>query len=79
MLVVGSLTVGVVAVLVATGSAQSPARGRALAIEDYYRIQTVASPSISPDGRWVSFTVSTRIEDDNSTRTETFVVGPMGR
>jgi dipeptidyl aminopeptidase/acylaminoacyl peptidase len=44
--------------------------GRALAIEDYYRIQTVGSPEISPDGRWVVFTVATRIEDDNSTRTE---------
>jgi dipeptidyl aminopeptidase/acylaminoacyl peptidase len=49
-------------------------RGRPLAIEDYYRVQTVASPSISPSGRWVAFTVSTRIEDDNSTRTETFLV-----
>src|SRR5262245_41309308 len=55
-------------------SAQQPARGRPLAIEDYYRIQTVGGPAISPNGRWVAFTVSTRIEDDNSTRTETFVV-----
>jgi dipeptidyl aminopeptidase/acylaminoacyl peptidase len=52
---------------------QQPAPGRALAIEDYYRIQTVASPAISPNGNWVSFTVSTRIEDDNSTRTETWL------
>ena len=49
------------------------APGRRLAIEDYYRVQTVAGPSISPDGRWVIFTVSTRIEEDNSTRAETFV------
>src|SRR5262245_38828106 len=55
-------------------AAQSRAAGRPLAIEDYYRIQTVGSPSISPNGRWVAFTVSTRIEDDNSTRVETFVV-----
>jgi dipeptidyl aminopeptidase/acylaminoacyl peptidase len=53
---------------------QQPARGRPLAIEDYYRLQTIGSPAISPSGRWVVFTVSTRIEDDNSTRTETFVV-----
>ena len=50
---------------------QAPARR--LAIEDYYRVQTVAGPSISPDGRWVIFTVSTRIEEDNSTRAETFM------
>jgi dipeptidyl aminopeptidase/acylaminoacyl peptidase len=46
-------------------------KGRALAIEDYYHVQTVGNPEISPDGRWVVFTVSTRIEQDNSTRTET--------
>ena len=67
------------AMLLATASAvavgaQQPARGRPLVIEDYYRLQTVGSPAISPSGRWVAFTVSTRIEDDNSTRTETFVV-----
>jgi dipeptidyl aminopeptidase/acylaminoacyl peptidase len=47
---------------------------RALTIEDYYRIQTVQSPSISPDGRWVTFTVATRLEEDNRTNTETWVV-----
>ena len=56
-------------------AAQRPATsGRPLAIEDYYRIQTVGSPTISPDGRWVTFTVSTRIEEDNSTRSETHLV-----
>ncbi len=47
--------------------------GRTLTVEDYYRLQVVGSPSISPDGRWVSFTVSTRIEDDNSTQTATWL------
>ncbi len=53
---------------------QQQARGRALAIEDYYRIQTVGSPAISPNGNWVTFTVATRVEEDNGTRTETWVV-----
>lgn len=57
---------------------QQPVAGRPLAVEDYYRIQTVGSPAISPDGNWVSFTVSTRIEDDNSTRTETWLVRTDG-
>ena len=38
--------------------------GRALKIEDYYRVRSVGSPSISPDGRWVAVTVTTRVEDD---------------
>ncbi|PYR75301.1 MAG: hypothetical protein DMF86_15740 [Acidobacteria bacterium] len=51
---------------------------RPLAIEDYYRVQTVGNPRISPDGHWVVFTVATRIEDDNSTRTETQLVPADG-
>ncbi len=56
------------------GAQRPTATGRPLTIEDYYHVQTVASPLISPDGRWVTFTVSTRIEQDNSTRTEVLVV-----
>ena len=32
----------------------------------------------SPDGRWVSYTVSIRVEEDNSTLTETWVVPADG-
>lgn len=48
--------------------------GRALTIEDYYRIQTLGNPEISPSGTWVSYTVATRIEEDNGTRSETWIV-----
>lgn len=58
--------------------AQAPPPRRALQIEDYYRIQTVGQPAISPNGRWVIYSVSTRIEDDNSTRTEHWVVLTTG-
>ena len=34
-------------------------------IEDYYRVLTVGSPALSPDGKWVAFTVSRRIEATN--------------
>jgi dipeptidyl aminopeptidase/acylaminoacyl peptidase len=68
----------VLAVFQLSGAAQQPPRGRPLAIEDYYRIQTIGSPAISPNGRWVAFTVATRVEDDNSTRTEAFVVASDG-
>jgi dipeptidyl aminopeptidase/acylaminoacyl peptidase len=56
---------------------QAP-RGRALTIEDYYRIKTVGDPLISPDGRWVAFTVSTRIEEDNTSAIDTYVVPADG-
>src|SRR5215470_7139270 len=47
---------------------------RPLAIEDYYRVLSIGNPQISADGKSVTFTVATRIEDDNSTKTETFRV-----
>jgi dipeptidyl aminopeptidase/acylaminoacyl peptidase len=47
---------------------------RPLAIEDYYRVLTIGNPQISADGRSVTFTVATRVEDDNSTKTEAFRV-----
>jgi dipeptidyl aminopeptidase/acylaminoacyl peptidase len=53
-------------------------RGRALAIEDYYHVQTVGNPQISPDGHWVAFSVSSRVEQDNSTRTEVLIVPSNG-
>jgi dipeptidyl aminopeptidase/acylaminoacyl peptidase len=61
------------------GVAQRPTGSRrALTIEDYYRIQTVGNLKISPNGMWVAFSVSTRIEEDNSTRTETYLVSTDG-
>lgn len=59
-------------------SAQPGAGARALLLEDYYRVQTVGAPLISPDGKWVVFTVATRIEQDNSTRTEVHLVPATG-
>src|SRR5260370_20589695 len=38
---------------------------RALALEDYYRVASVADPHLSPDGRWVAYVVS-RIDQGHS-------------
>ena len=69
--------IGIV-MLGATAGVGAQRAGRALAIEDYYHVQTVGSPQISPDGRWVLFTLSTRIESDNGTRSEVHVVPADG-
>src|SRR5258706_8906051 len=63
-----------VCILAATAGIQGQSKGRPLAIEDYYRVLTVANPQIAPDGRTVRFSVTTRVETDNSTNTETFTV-----
>jgi dipeptidyl aminopeptidase/acylaminoacyl peptidase len=53
--------------------AQAPA-GRPLAIEDYYRVKTVGAPDLSPDGKWVAFTVGTRVEATNGNTSEVWLV-----
>ena len=52
--------------------AQAPS-GRALAIEDYYRVKTVGGPELSPDGKWVAYTVSTRVEATNDNTSEVWL------
>jgi dipeptidyl aminopeptidase/acylaminoacyl peptidase len=54
------------------------AQGRALAIEDYYRLKAVGAPSISPDGRWVAFTVSTHIDATNGDSSEVWLAPTEG-
>ena len=56
----------------------SRAQGRALVIEDYYRVKTVGAPQMSPDGRWVAYTVSTRIEATNGDSSEVWLVATDG-
>ena len=53
------------------GSGQTAGK-RPLSIEDYYRVKSVGGLKLSDDGRTVTFTVSTRVEENNQTRTETF-------
>jgi len=50
------------------------AQGRPLQLEDYYRVREVGNPEMSPDGRWVAFTIGTRIEATNGTDHEVWVV-----
>jgi dipeptidyl aminopeptidase/acylaminoacyl peptidase len=62
------------AALLVSTVAPAAQQGRALAIEDYYNVQTVGNPRISPDGRWAVFTLAWRVEQDNGTRTEVLLV-----
>jgi dipeptidyl aminopeptidase/acylaminoacyl peptidase len=57
--------------------AQAPAK-RALTIEDYYRVQSIGGPQFSPDSRWILFSLSTRVEEGQTTRSESYVVGTDG-
>jgi len=63
-----------VLLLCSTVGVRGQTKARPLAIEDYYRVLTVTNPRISPDGKTVRFSVTTRVEADNTTKTETFTV-----
>ena len=65
-------------VLVTLSGSVGAQSGRALAIEDYYKIKSVGDTQISPDGKWVAFTLTTRIEEDNTNAIDTFVVPADG-
>lgn len=66
--------------LVACAALTAPlaAQTRPLAAEDYYRIRDVGGPEISPDGRWVAFTVSRRIEATNGDSSEVWLAQADG-
>jgi dipeptidyl aminopeptidase/acylaminoacyl peptidase len=51
---------------------------RALSIEDYYRFLNLGPPQLSPDGRWVAYTVSRRIEATNGDSGEVWIVATTG-
>jgi dipeptidyl aminopeptidase/acylaminoacyl peptidase len=50
--------------VVAPAFTQTPTK-RSLRADDIYRIQRVADPQVSPDGKWVAYTVSTADKDDD--------------
>jgi dipeptidyl aminopeptidase/acylaminoacyl peptidase len=60
-----------------TAVAQSPAK-RAFTLSDWYRVTTVRQPAMSPDGRWVAFTVTTIREAENRRESGVWVVAADG-
>jgi dipeptidyl aminopeptidase/acylaminoacyl peptidase len=58
-------------------AAQAPA-GRPLSIEDFYRFRAVGSPTLSPDGRTVAYTLVTRHEANNADSSEVWLVKSDG-
>ncbi|MEP7383711.1 MAG: S9 family peptidase [Gemmatimonadota bacterium] len=60
-------------------AAQAPTVGRALVIEDFYRLRGAGTPSLSTNGRWVAFTVTSREEATNADPSEVWLVGSDGR
>jgi Tol biopolymer transport system component len=65
-------------VLAATPLTAQQSAGRAFTPQDWYRLTTVGSPAMSPDGRSVAFTVTTVKESENERHSEVWVVPTAG-
>ena len=65
------------AVFAGTALAQSPGK-RAFTLADWYRVTTVRQPTMSPDGRWIAFTVTTVRESENKRVSEVWVIPVAG-
>ncbi|MGH7459990.1 MAG: S9 family peptidase [Longimicrobiales bacterium] len=70
------VTVGLILVAVAPVPAQT--QKRALKLDDYYLMKNVGAARISPDGRWVTYSVSLPIEETNGDAAETWLVRTDG-
>ena len=66
------------AAAVGPAAAQTTGPRRPLAIEDYYRIRTAGQPLLSPDGKWVAFTLTTRTEATNADSIRVWLVPADG-
>ena len=51
---------------------------RALQLEDYYRLKSVGSPALSPDGSRVAYVVTTVLEDGNRRHSEIWLANADG-
>ncbi len=51
---------------------------RPMALADWYRVNTVSSPTISPDGKRIAMTVTSVKESENRRHNEVWVVGVNG-
>ncbi|MBT8441375.1 MAG: S9 family peptidase, partial [Gammaproteobacteria bacterium] len=69
-------------ILIALGfvsaSALANDEGRPLEIDDYFRLQYVSSPQVSPDGKWVAYTVSSQDLQNDSRSTRIWRVSTSG-
>ena len=78
MIIARRLTSLVAASALGIGLMPAASDARQLTLEDYYRIVTVQSPAMSPDGKWVAFVRTTIVEAENRRQGELWIVPTDG-
>ncbi len=71
-------TFGATLALLALAPLPAASQGRAFEPGDWYRLTTLSSPAMSPDGRTVAFTVTTVDEEANRRHAEVWMVETAG-
>ncbi len=56
----------------------APQTGRAIELKDYYRLESIGSPAISPDGKLVAFTRTHIVEAENRRHSEIWLTPSDG-
>jgi dipeptidyl aminopeptidase/acylaminoacyl peptidase len=74
-----TLLLGALFAAATAAMADAPAPRRALSPDDFYRLQAVGNPEVSPDGKWVTYTVSVNDKEANESRTQIYIVGWDGK
>jgi dipeptidyl aminopeptidase/acylaminoacyl peptidase len=62
----------------ASSTADATPRSRLLEVQDYFRIGQVEDPRISPDGRWLAYSVKTADREEDEARTRIWMVPLAG-
>jgi dipeptidyl aminopeptidase/acylaminoacyl peptidase len=57
-----------------TMAADAPAARRTLTPDDFYRVQDVSEPQVSPDGQWVAYVVTTNDRESDEARSAIWMV-----
>jgi dipeptidyl aminopeptidase/acylaminoacyl peptidase len=60
-------------------AAKAAASRRPMTVEDLWAMQRVGSPTVSPDGRWVAFTVTTYSMTENKGQGDLWLVETNGK
>src|SRR5690242_18674803 len=68
----------ILALLIALGPTTAAAK-RAFTLQDLYRLKTVSSPVISPDGKWIVYTVKTTTLETSKSFTNLWRVDADGK
>jgi dipeptidyl aminopeptidase/acylaminoacyl peptidase len=55
-------------------AADAPAARRTLTADDFYRVQDVSEPQVSPDGQWVAYVLTTNERESDQARSAIWMV-----